>query len=543
MVLFAPVTAQAAEAWQRPSQPPANQALQAVLPGPGEKGEWVLASPDGVFKGPERGPWEKFWVEEPSGRVRQLLSFSQVPGSIFMISEKGIYECSLEEKNCRRFFRVSGRESAEPLSFTVDAGNPDHWLAGTEKGLEESDDRGRTWFRFTHFRRDPVSVLAFFENRLVLGAGHLLFVSQDGAHFKPVFSSLRQTRTAEDLLEENFSGDETFRAPSFHTLVVSSKNKKAWLAGASGVFESADLGMSWKPMPVSGLGSIDVTSLAWSEKAGRLFAGTSRGIFVYDSAKNTWKEDSAGMDPGRVLGLALLSAGNSETLAAISPGGFFFYPLLPDGVKTAELKDFPLGEVFRKLTLLEPGAWEVQKQAMRFANVKNGKIKRWQAESRAAALLPNVSFGKDFSTGNNIDIDRGGTSDPDRFIFGPADTDRGWDFDVSWDLGDFIFSSDQTSIDSREKLMVELRNDILAEVTRIYYERRRLQMEACLKPSADLAEHMDKIMRIDELTSLLDGFTGNYFSKKLERVYFYNPDLRELWEYRESETEISRPLP
>jgi len=45
-----------------------------------------------------------------------------------------------------------------------------------------------------------------------------------------------------------------------------------------------------------------------------------------------------------------------------------------------------------------------------YDNLKNSKIKRWQSASRVSAFMPTVSFGKDFSRANNIDIDRGGTN-------------------------------------------------------------------------------------------------------------------------------------
>ena len=44
-----------------------------------------------------------------------------------------------------------------------------------------------------------------------------------------------------------------------------------------------------------------------------------------------------------------------------------------------------------------------------------------------------------------------------------------------------IFSTEQTSIDVRSRLMVQLRDDILDEVTRLYFERRRLQLELASK--------------------------------------------------------------
>ena len=85
---------------------------------------------------------------------------------------------------------------------------------------------------------------------------------------------------------------------------------------------------------------------------------------------------------------------------------------------------------------------------------------------------------------------------------------------MSWDLADLVWSSDQTSIDSRSKLMVELREDILAQVTRLYFERRRLQMDLAAGSAVDT---VDMRLRIDELTALLDAYTGGKFSKFFEK--------------------------
>jgi hypothetical protein len=95
-----------------------------------------------------------------------------------------------------------------------------------------------------------------------------------------------------------------------------------------------------------------------------------------------------------------------------------------------------------------------------------------------------------------------------------------WDASLTWQLSDLIWSSDQTSIDSRSKLMVELRNEVLDQVTRIYFERRRLQVElaACAYP--DKGERMAAEMRVDELTALIDGYTGGEFSGRLNQSSF-----------------------
>jgi hypothetical protein len=179
---------------------------------------------------------------------------------------------------------------------------------------------------------------------------------------------------------------------------------------------------------------------------------------------------------------------------------------------------------------MEPTAREIHTCVIRYADVSNGKIKRWHTESRFAGFMPSFSFGKSLDRGASISTYSG------RYITGPEDVSKGWDADVSWNLGDVIYSSNQTSIDSREKLMVELRNDLLSEATRIYYERRRLQIDLIFTPALSEQEHLENLLRMDELTSLLDGMTDGFFSKKLERIYKEKPFLNSLWELKPAES-------
>ena len=87
---------------------------------------------------------------------------------------------------------------------------------------------------------------------------------------------------------------------------------------------------------------------------------------------------------------------------------------------------------------------------------------------------------------------------------------------LNWDLGNLIWNTDQTSIDVRSRLMVQLRDDIVNEVTRNFFERRRLQIELLTDPPSDPRVQLDKELRVQELTAMLDGLTGGWFSRQLE---------------------------
>ncbi len=524
-------------AWQKPAQPPSARPLTALIAHPFEKGRLIAASGRQVFSAPPAGAWQNF-SDGPPFPAEKLLYLKEAPRDFFILTQKSISRCTPAAGNCTEICRVSQARGNNILSFAIDPEDPGHWFLGTDRGLFESDDAGKTWFGFGNLKR-PVSLLRFWKNRFFLAAGRTLYQSEDGSHFDSIFSlqeaNAETAEEAEGFSEEEITGID---APPYYELLLPVHSEHPfWLASREGIFESTDKGENWRRLPESGLRSSETRFLAWSKKTGKLFAGTAKGVYAYLPERNKWQELYQGLENSDIRGLAVLE-GTDETLAVLSPAGFFSTIILPDQIRAAG--EIPLNQdqkiLFQELLRLEPSPQDIQNAAVRYANVKNGKIKRWHSGSRMAALLPSLSFGKDFSRGNSIDIDRRGTNEPDFYIAGPDDVSRGWDFDVGWDLGDFVFSSAQTSIDSREKLMVELRNDILTEVTRVYYERRRLELEILFQPAESEQAHLEKLLRLDELTSLLDGMTNGYFGKKMESVYQQRPELREIWVYKSPDT-------
>ena len=527
--------------WQKPVQPPAAGPLTALLAHPFERGKVIAASAHQIFSRSGTGPWKNFPGTAASSEIRKLLYLQEAPRDFFILTEKSISRCSLDTGRCAEIYRASQIRGKNILSFAIDPEDRSHWFLGTAQGLFESDDAGKTWFSFGNLKK-PVSLLRFWKDRFFLAVGSTLYESGDRAHFDSIFSLPSQAEepvleNEEALLEDIEAGPvEPFLYDEL--LLPDQTPHPFWLATREGVFESRDEGKTWRPLAESGLRSLEARHLAWSEKTRKLFAGTSKGIYAYLPERKKWQELYQGLENEDIRGLAILK-GENETLMVLSPAGFFSTLILPDNIRVPAGQTTPAPDqkmLFRELLGLEPGAQEIQKAAIRYADVKNGKIQRWHAASRLGALIPTFSFGRDFSRTPSIDIDRGGTNDKDFYIKGPDSVRNAWDMNVSWHFSDFLFSSNQTSIDSREKLMVELRNDILAEATRIYYERRRLELEILFAPAATEQEHFEKLLRLDELASLLDGYTNGYFTKRMEQLYQERPDLKKLWKFRESET-------
>ncbi|MCX5686711.1 MAG: hypothetical protein NTW09_04555, partial [Candidatus Omnitrophica bacterium] len=132
------------------------------------------------------------------------------------------------------------------------------------------------------------------------------------------------------------------------------------------------------------------------------------------------------------------------------------------------------------------------------------------------ALVPKVSVGKYIHTSTNSTIYTSATRD--YVAVGPDDISNGFDVSVSWDLGNLIYSDDQTNIDVRSRLTTQLRNDILDDLRRVYFERKRLQFEIMTNPPKDLKARFEKELRIQELTQAIDDLTGNYLSDHIKRT-------------------------
>ena len=142
---------------------------------------------------------------------------------------------------------------------------------------------------------------------------------------------------------------------------------------------------------------------------------------------------------------------------------------------------------------------------VKYAEVYPEKIARWRKQARIKAFFPEVDLTYDKTVFTSTSFPQG------RGFVGPTD----WGLTLRWDVGDLIFSTEHTSIDVRSRLMVQLRDDILNEVTRLYFERKRLQLELS-QNILQTKTIKEKELRLEELTALIDGLTNGYLSRRLQ---------------------------
>ncbi len=158
----------------------------------------------------------------------------------------------------------------------------------------------------------------------------------------------------------------------------------------------------------------------------------------------------------------------------------------------------------------EPTIREVQLAAIRYAEVMPEKISRWRMLAQLRNFIPRFTLGLDRD--RDTTIASSSSNGKTTFAVGPEDETLSVDFGFTWDLGNLVWDSAQTSIDSRSRLMVQLREETLKETTRLYFERRRLQAEFAAVPTDDPTLQRERSLRLEELTAQLDALTGGLYS-------------------------------
>lgn len=170
----------------------------------------------------------------------------------------------------------------------------------------------------------------------------------------------------------------------------------------------------------------------------------------------------------------------------------------------------------------EPEVQRVLDEASAYAKVQPALIDRWLRSSRAFAALPTLrlAYQLDDDYSNQFrrydEFGNPPTSTDGTFYDVQTDADVGQgrtiDIQATWELDKLVMSSEQIRVINESQDIAKLREKVLAEVTRIYFERRRLQVEGLLRPKTDLLAQVKDELRLRELTANLDAYTGGWFS-------------------------------
>jgi hypothetical protein len=99
------------------------------------------------------------------------------------------------------------------------------------------------------------------------------------------------------------------------------------------------------------------------------------------------------------------------------------------------------------------------------------------------------------------------------------DRNRGDEFDaslsLSWDLGGIAYEPESIDVSRETREVIELRDDVLDEITQLYFERRRVLAELGALNGPTAPEQRLLRLRADELAAGIDAWTGGWFSRQV----------------------------
>jgi hypothetical protein len=161
----------------------------------------------------------------------------------------------------------------------------------------------------------------------------------------------------------------------------------------------------------------------------------------------------------------------------------------------------------------EPTVIEVHRAALEFFRIHPEEINRIRRMAKRRAAAPTITVGGRYErVGSGRDV-----VDP----IVPIQTDDDFDANVfggslelEWNLPTAVFNPAEL----QSYALIGIQVNILKEVTRLYYVRRQLLLSLLANPPEDPRTRLAMSLRVEEFTSLIDSFTGGWFSRRLPAI-------------------------
>jgi photosystem II stability/assembly factor-like uncharacterized protein len=490
--------------------------LRAVAVSPDEADTVYIGSSSAIFKTIDGGKeWDNVLSFRGIGNAINSIAINPMNTRVvYAGTQDGLYRSKDQGRNWERVFRGIGGLESHILSVAINPLKPEVIFVGTYAGLFRIDDGGSNWRKDQNLPSETVvSSIAIHPSE-----PHIVYAATDRGLYKSIDNGMDWERVLVTTDTEDGNILDQVDAKEINdgieteikgVVVDLADAGTVYLGTAEGLIITEDGGLTWMAASSSGLISRNIHHLVVSSTdPDGVYAATSRGVFRYSKSSKRWMELYKGLTSIDIRFLAFEPL-EPTTLWAATKGGVFKTIAM---IQNATFKD---GEVEAEELLSifadEPSIGEIQKAAISYAEVYPEKIERWRKAAAKRAWLPDlrVSYDEDWQSSGYF---YSGTYRDDDITRGDD-----WSVSLTWKLGDLIWNDDQTSIDTRSRLMVQLRDDVLNEVTRLYFERRRLQIKMLHSPSKEIMDKVEKKLRLQELTADIDALTGFYLSRRLVR--------------------------
>jgi hypothetical protein len=483
----------------------------------------------------------------PGMREGEALAFDPASGRIALGDARGVW--LLEPAGTPR--RALGRGPVRDLRFRAGG----ELLAATDRGLFAIGADGRVRFlRLGGGKASRARRVAVAEEAIAAGTEDGVFLARDGATFerlgggglpgglidalalRPADGGLELWTASKGalyraLVRSGANGtDVTVETPAIGDGPVArtTVDLAVDLGGADVVALAPEhlaalRGGAWRTVPLQLPAGTRARRIAAA--SGRLWVATDGGVADALRLEGPWQraEPPAGGAP------ALAIAGDDARVFALGVRGLLA-GRASDGASAgsewSEAGAAPArprtagalapGDYLHRLRT-EPTVRQVHEAALLRQRLGPERLRSLERGVDSRGWLPDLEIRGGYGKGRSVrwfedQAQASGT------IFDLLDRERdhGSDWDAAvllrWSLGDLAFAPDALDVSREAREVVELRDEMLDEVTQLYFERRRVLL-ALREGDADTAECARLRLRADELAAGLDAWTGGFFSR------------------------------
>ena len=235
-----------------------------------------------------------------------------------------------------------------------------------------------------------------------------------------------------------------------------------------------------------------------------LWVASERGVYRFRPDRVSPTASSVELD-GDALDLELASRG----LLIATRRGIALLPLARSSAP---------GPALKRSRKAGPDVASVQRAVLAYLELSPARVARLDLRARRAALYPEVhaTFSLDRDRTRERDHDQTFSSGDVRDLFdrqSEREKSVGLDVRLVWDLGGLAAPGHALSISRERRELIELRDQVLERVNRLYFDRLRVLAELDALAPDRPRERAKLELRARELSAHLDAWTGGMFSR------------------------------
>ena len=175
----------------------------------------------------------------------------------------------------------------------------------------------------------------------------------------------------------------------------------------------------------------------------------------------------------------------------------------------------------------EPTIEATQQAAMDYAGLSSDRLEGMYRRSGASRALPKIlSYEWTYRDQNRdqpqVQTTYAGNNDQAWTQLKTTEYEQNTDYmqhkvKAQWDLSGLVYNSEQLRVVSQMNSAAKTRDSVLRNVTKVYYQRRKAQIDMITNPPKDVTAMLNAELKIQEFTAELDAVTGGWFSKNLHK--------------------------